>query len=318
MHITREEIERARARIPESVHTTPVVTSETLNSLSGTRVFLKCEQFQKTGSFKARGAVNAVACLSRSDRKNGVITHSSGNHGQALAYAARRAGIKAYIVVPENAPEVKKAAMKHYGGEVILCRPNLKSRVQECERVQQETGAVFIPPYDHRNIVEGQATCAAEFLEQVPELDVIIAPVGGGGLLSGTCAATQNYKPNCEVAAGEPAGADDAYRSLKSGKRIPQNSPQTLADGLRASLGAINFKLLQEYSPRIFLVTDEEIVNALRFVFERTKLLIEPSSAVPVAAVLKNKSFFKGKNTGIILSGGNADFGSYFNSLPTR
>ena len=304
-----EDIKEAHLRIQPFIHRTPIMKSEAINQMAGCEIFFKCENFQKVGAFKARGAANAVAKLSEEQKKNGVATHSSGNHAAALARAATVAGIKSYIVMPSNAPEIKKKAVKSYGGEIILCEPNLIARETTLKEVVERTGATFIPPYDYMDVIEGQATCALEMWEEGIDFDTIMAPVGGGGLLGGTALTTKYISPKTKVIAGEPLGANDAFRSFHGKKLIPMEDPKTIADGLLTSLGKINFKIIMQYVDDILTVSDEEIVEAMRLVYERMKIIIEPSCAVPLAALLKNKAMFKGQKVGIILSGGNVDLG---------
>ena len=297
----------AHRRILPFIHRTPVLTSSTIDGMSGARVFFKCENLQKMGAFKMRGGANAILQLSEGARAKGVATHSSGNFAQALALAAKQVGVPAYIVMPSNAPEVKKQAVKGYGGEVIECEPNLAARESTLAKVTERTGASPLHPYNHRDVILGQGTAAMEFLEEVPDLDFLLAPVGGGGLIAGTALAARFFSPRTTVIGAEPMGADDAYRSLQAGKIIPQTAPDTIADGLLTSLGDLTFPIIQKQVERIIRVTDGEITAALRLVLERMKIVIEPSAAVPLAAVLKEPSFFAGKRVGIILSGGNVD-----------
>ena len=303
------DIKAAHARIQPFIHRTPILSSTAINEIAGCEIFFKCENFQKVGAFKARGAANAVVKLTEEQKSKGVATHSSGNHAAALARAASVAGIPSYIVMPSNAPEIKKKAVKGYGGEIIECEPNLKARETTLEAVVAKTGATFIPPYDFMDVIEGQATCALELLEDQSNLDIIMAPVGGGGLLGGTALTTHYLSPNTEVIAGEPAGADDAFQSFQAGKIIPQSGPNTIADGLLTSLGVLNFELIQNYVSDILLATDPQIIEAMRLIYERMKIVIEPSCAVPLAALLANQDRFAGKKVGIILSGGNVDLG---------
>lgn len=306
---TLSDIQAAHARIQPFIHRTPVLTSSAINEIAGCELFFKCENFQKVGAFKARGAANAVMKLSSEQRANGVATHSSGNHAAALARAASVAGIPSYIVMPSNAPEIKKKAVKGYGGEIIECEPTLQARETTLEAVVERTGATFIPPFDYLDVIEGQATCALELLEDQPELDIIMAPVGGGGLLAGTALLVHYMNPQIQVIAGEPTGADDAFRSFHEGSIIPNTSTNTIADGLLTSLGKLPFAVIQEHVKDILLATDPQIIEAMRLVFERMKLVIEPSGAVPLAALLANKERFDGKKVGIIFSGGNVDLG---------
>jgi threonine dehydratase len=302
-----EEIKAAQERIKDFIHHTPVLTSSAIDEMAGCKIFFKCENFQKVGAFKARGAANAVLKLSKDQRQNGVATHSSGNHAAALANAATKANIKSYIVMPSNAPTVKKEAVKGYGGEIIECEPNQKAREKTLQEVLKKTGATFIPPYNHMDVIEGQATCALEMWKEGIGFDVIIAPVGGGGLISGTALTTHYLSPDTLIYAGEPAGADDAFRSIRSNSLVLVDNPNTIADGLLTSLGNINFQIIQKYLAGILTVDDDGIIQAMRLIYERMKIVIEPSSAVPLAAILRNKPVFKNKNVGLILSGGNVD-----------
>ncbi len=300
-------IEAAHRRISPHIHHTPVLTSAFLNSLTGAKIFLKCENFQKVGAFKSRGACNAVFSLNEEELSRGVCTHSSGNHAQALARAAKLRGAKAYIVMPDTAPAVKVEAVRGYGGIITFCKPTLVAREETLRQVMDKTGAVEIHPYNDYRIIAGQATAAMELIQNVPDLDIIMAPVGGGGLLSGTALATLYLSPSTRVIAGEPKGADDAYRSLRSGQIVPSVNPQTIADGLLTSLGSLTFPIIRDHVEQILTVSEESIVTAMRMVWERMKILIEPSSAVPLGAILENPGSFRGKRTGIILSGGNVN-----------
>ncbi|HXG12592.1 MAG TPA: pyridoxal-phosphate dependent enzyme [Gemmataceae bacterium] len=304
-----DAIRAAARRIAPFAHRTPVMTCATLDHLAGRRLFFKCEQFQKVGAFKFRGALNAVLRLSDEAAARGVVTHSSGNHAQALALAARLRGIAAHIVMPTSAPAVKRRAVEGYGGRVVLCEPTLEARQQAAAEVQAQTGAALIHPYDHPDVIAGQGTVALELLEQVPDLDAIIAPVGGGGLVGGTCLAVKGLAPSVRVFAAEPAGADDAARSLAAGRVIPQTSPRTIADGLLTSLGELTWPILRDHLERVLTVTDEQIIGAMRLVWERAKFLIEPSAAVPVAAVLGDefRALDGMARVGVVLSGGNVN-----------
>jgi threonine dehydratase len=304
--ITQETIQQAHERIKPYIHHTPVLTSESLDDMAGCRLFFKCENFQKVGAFKARGAMNAVLSLTSEEQKRGLATHSSGNHAQALARAAKILGVKSYIVMPRTAPEIKKRGVRGYGGEIFECEPTLAARESALADVIKKTGATEIHPFNNYEVIAGQATAAKEMIEAVSPLDFILAPVGGGGLLSGTALAAKYFSPKTIVIAGEPAGSDDAYRSLQSGK-IEQAQSNTIADGLLTSLGDKTFPIILENVKEIITVTDEEIIAAMRLIWERLKIIIEPSCAVPFAAVLKDKSKFLGKRVGIILSGGNVD-----------
>ena len=303
------QIESAHKRIQPYINKTPVLTSSAINKIAGCSLFFKGENFQKVGAFKIRGAMNAILSLSEGELENGVCTHSSGNHAQALALAAQIVGVNAYIIMPYNAPSVKLNAVIDYGAMVIECEPTLQAREEGVRKIMEETGAVFIPPFDDYRIIAGQATVAKEFFEQLMEpLDYILAPIGGGGLMSGTSLSTKYFSPNTKVIGCEPEGADDAYQSFIKKELIPSVSPKTIADGLLTSLSDKTFEIITTYVHNIFTVSDEEIMHALQLTWERMKIIIEPSSAVCLAAVLKNKQYFKGRNVGVIISGGNVDF----------
>jgi len=272
-----------------------------------TNLYFKCENFQKVGAFKSRGAVNAVFSLDEEVVKNGVGTHSSGNHAQALSRAAKLRKIPAYIVMPENAPQVKVDAVKNYDGIITFCKPTLQAREETLGEVIEKTGAIEVHPYDNYKVIEGQATCGKELFESVADLDLILCPVGGGGLLGGTALSANYFSDGTDVIACEPAGADDAYRSFKSGKLIPSINPQTIADGLLTSVGQRNFPIILKYVSDIVTVSEEAIIKAMSLIFERMKIVVEPSAAVPFAAILENKVNVNGKHVGIILSGGNID-----------
>ncbi len=306
--INKEQIEEAHNRIRQYVHRTPVMTSDLLNEAAGCRLFFKCENFQKIGAFKIRGAMNAALQIPHDKLMNGLATHSSGHQAQAIALAAKLLGIKAYIVMPDNSPEVKINAVKGYGAEITFCEPTLKAREDTMKIVLDRTGAEFIHPYNDERIIAGQATCAKELIEDTDTLDYITAPVGGGGLLSGTSLSAKYFGNGINVYAGEPEGAADAVLSFKSGK--VENAPyiNTIADGLLTTLGDVTLKIVRENVCDILTVNDDEIISAMRLIYERLKIVVEPSAAVPFAAVLKNKELFKCKNAGIILSGGNVDF----------
>ncbi len=301
------EIISAHEVIKPYAHFTPVLTSQKVNERAGTQVFFKCENFQKVGAFKFRGACNAVLTLPDSDSSKGVATHSSGNHAQALALAAKICGIKAYVVMPENAPKVKIEAVRDYGAEITFCESSLEARESTLAEVVEKSGATIIHPYNDARIISGQGTAALEFLEQQPDLDVILVPVGGGGLLSGTAISAKSLKPDIEVIAAEPEEADDAYQSFRQGKLIPAYSTNTIADGLRTSLGELPFKIIKNKVDDIVTVDEASIVSAMRFIWERMKMIIEPSCAVPVAALFNNKERFINKKVGIIITGGNVD-----------
>jgi threonine dehydratase len=304
--ITKESIEQAHARIKPYIHRTPVMTSHGVDELAGCNIYFKCENLQKIGAFKARGAMNAVLSLPEKERAKGVATHSSGNHAQALARAAKIMGIKSYIVMPHTAPAIKKRGVEGYGGEIFECEPTLQSRETTLAEVIKKTGAVEIHPFNNYDVITGQGTAVKELLEDVEGLDVVMAPVGGGGLLSGTALAVKYFSPKTIVIAGEPEGADDAYRSMQSGKIEPTQS-NSIADGLLTSLGDKTFPVIRDHVKEVITVSDTEIISAMKFIWERMKIIIEPSAAVPFAAVLKKREKFAGKKVGMILSGGNVD-----------
>ncbi len=303
------DVERAHEIVQKYAHRTPVLSSVSINQIVGSELFFKCENLQKVGAFKFRGACNAVFSLSEEDAHKGVATHSSGNHAAALALAARMRGIAAHIVMPENSPEIKKKAVAGYGAKITFCKPSLQARESTLAQVIEETGATEIHPYNNFHVIAGQGTAAKELIEDNGEFDVLMAPVGGGGLLSGTAIATKHLLPSCKVIAAEPAGADDAYRSFHSKKWVPSENPKTIADGLLTSLGERNFAIILEKVDDIVAVSEESMVEAMRMIWERMKIIIEPSSAVPLAAILEKKVDVQGKKVGIILSGGNLDFG---------
>lgn len=304
-----EDVEAAHDRIRPYIHRTAVMTSESINRITGGNLYFKCENFQKVGAFKYRGATNAVMSLTEEEAGKGVATHSSGNHAAALALAARIRGIPANIVMPSTSPDIKKAAVSGYGGIITLCEPTLHSRESTLEEVVARTGATVIHPYDNFNVIAGQGTAAKELIEDTGDLDILIAPVGGGGLLSGTAISARQMIPGCRVIAAEPLGADDAYRSFISGTLVPSTHPKTIADGLLTSLGTRNFQIIMNHVDEIVTVSEENIISAMRLIWERMKIIIEPSSAVPLGAILEGKINVRGKKTGIILSGGNLDLG---------
>ncbi|HEY0652623.1 MAG TPA: pyridoxal-phosphate dependent enzyme [Chryseosolibacter sp.] len=304
--ITKETIQAAHERIKPFVHRTPVITSASINDIAGCSIYFKCENLQNVGAFKARGAMNAALRLTDAERKKGLATHSSGNHAQAIARAANILKTQAHIVMPRTAPQIKKNGVKGYGGTIYECEPNLASRESTLAEVIKKTGATEIHPFNNYHVMEGQATAAVELFEDVKDLDYIITPVGGGGLLSGTLLAAKFFSPTTKVIAGEPAGADDAFRSMQSGK-IEQSQSNTIADGLLTSLGDKTFPIIHENIEEIIPVTDEEIIAAMKLTWERLKMIVETSGVVPFAAVLKAKEKFKGKKVGIIFSGGNVD-----------
>ena len=307
MTVILTDIQQARERIKPYAHRTPVLTNESLNQQVGAQVFLKCENFQKVGAFKFRGACNAVFSLSDEEAARGVVTHSSGNHAQALALAARLRDIPAYIVMPNNASSVKKNAVAGYGGQITFCEPTLEARESTMERIRLETRATVVHPYDNERVIAGQGTAALELLEDVPDLDVIIAPVGGGGLISGASIAATEIRKGIRVIAGEPEMADDAYRSMQAGEIIPSVNPKTIADGLLTSLGTITFPIIQERVEQIVTVSEAGIIEAMKFIWERAKIVIEPSAAVAVGVLWERKIDLSGLKVGVIISGGNVD-----------
>ena len=307
MTVTLNDILQAAERIKPYAHRTPVLTNESLNQKVGAQVYLKCENLQKVGAFKFRGACNAVFSLSEEEAARGVCTHSSGNHAQALALAARMRVIPAYIVMPDNAPQVKKDAVAGYGGQISFCAPTLEAREATLRQVYERTGANVVHPYNDERVIAGQGTATVELLDSVPDLDVIIAPIGGGGLLSGTSIAAKGLKPNIRVIAGEPEMADDAYRSMKEDKIIPSVNPKTIADGLLTSLSDRTFHIIRQNVEQIVTVSEQSIIDAMKFIWERAKIVIEPSAAVPVGVLWEKKINLTGLKVGIILSGGNVD-----------
>ena len=307
MPVTLHDIRLAEKRIRPYIHRTPVLINKSLNELTGARVFLKCENLQKVGAFKFRGATNAVFSLSDQEAAGGVCTHSSGNHAQALALAAKVRGIPAYIVMPNNAPSVKKNAVAGYGGRITFCEPTLQARESTLEQIRLDIGANVVHPYNDERVIAGQGTAALELLEEVPDLDVILTPVGGGGLLSGTCIAATEIKKGIRVIAGEPEMADDAFRSVEAGEIIPSENPKTIADGLLTSLGALTFPIIQRNVEQIITVSEQGIMDSMRFIWERAKIIIEPSAAVAVGVLWERKIDLKDLRVGVILSGGNVD-----------
>lgn len=303
----KKDILAAEKRIHDYVHRTPVFTSGQLNEMLGVNVYFKCENLQKVGAFKMRGASNAVLSISKTELKKGVATHSSGNHAQAVALTAKLANIPAYIVMPKNAPQVKVEAVEKYGAQIIFCESNLKAREETLDEVVEKTGATFIHPFDNYDVIAGQATCAKEMIEDTDHLEAIFGPIGGGGLIAGTLLSSQYFGNKIPIIGAEPTGADDAYRSWKSGTLIPMENPDTIADGLRTSVGERNFPIIQEYIEDIVTVTDTEIIEAMRLIFNYLKLVVEPSGAVPFAAMMKTAEKYKGGKVGVILCGGNVD-----------
>jgi threonine dehydratase len=297
----------AANRIRPWIHLTPVLTSNFINEISGCKVFFKCENFQKIGAFKYRGATNAILQIPEDKWKNGVATHSSGNHAQAVALAAAVHGIKAFIVMPENAPMVKRKAVEEYGAKVISCKPGLTSREETLNKVVSDTKAEVIHPYNDYKVIAGQATCCYELLNEISNIHAIITPVGGGGLLSGTCLSAHYLNTSIKIFGAEPEGASDTYQSFKEGKIVPSIEPKTIADGLLTSLGDKTFPIIRDHIERVILANDTEIIAAMKFLWERMKIIVEPSGAIPLAALLKEKEKFRNQNVALILSGGNVD-----------
>ncbi|MCI0511893.1 pyridoxal-phosphate dependent enzyme [candidate division KSB1 bacterium] len=304
---TFADVQAAAERIQPFAHRTPVLTSTSLNAQVHAQVFIKCENLQKVGAFKFRGACNTVFSLTAEQIQHGVATHSSGNHAAALALAARLRGSRAYIVMPRTAPQVKKTAVAGYRGEIIFCEPTLAAREATLAQVVSRTGATVVHPYNDARVIAGQGTAALELLQEVPDLDLVLTPVGGGGLLSGTALSVTQLAPTARVIAAEPAGADDAFRSLQAGRIIPSENPQTIADGLLTSLGELTFAIIQSRVSEIVTVSETAIIAAMRFVWERMKIIIEPSAAVPIGALFEAKIDFTDKRIGVIISGGNID-----------
>lgn len=307
---TREQLLEVHSGIAPYIHRTPVLQSTLLNELSGAQVYFKCENFQKMGAFKMRGAQNAILQLTEEERKSGVVTHSSGNFGQAVALAAKNLGVDAHIVMPSNAPEVKKSAVSQYGGKITECEPTLAARETTSNEIQRTIGATFLHPSNQMEVILGNATAAMELLEDHPDLDFIFTPVGGGGLIAGTALAAHYFGQGCKAIGGEPLEADDAWRSLESGKIESNETTNTIADGLRTELGDVNFPIIRSLVPEIIRVSESEIVEALKLIWERMKIVIEPSCAVPFAALLSEKERFRNKKVGILISGGNVDLGN--------
>jgi threonine dehydratase len=307
-----KDIIKAHNLIRDYIHHTPVLTSKSIDTIFNSKIYFKCENFQKVGAFKFRGATNAILSLSEDEAGKGVGTHSSGNHAAALSLAARMKGIPAYIVMPRTAPEIKIKAVKGYGGKITFCEPTLESRETTMKKVLEKTNAVFIPPYNHFDIISGQGTAAMELIEDTGNLDIVMAPVGGGGLISGTVTAVRGMSPETKVIAVEPANADDAFRSFHAGRIIPSLNPHTIADGLLTSLGTLTFAIIKNKLDDIITVSESSIIYAMRMIWERMKIIVEPSAAVPLAALVEGKMDFSGKRIGIILSGGNVDL----NKLP--
>jgi len=313
------DIQAAYDRIKFAVNHTPIITSRTLNNILQADVYFKCENFQRVGAFKFRGAINAIMMLSEDQKKRGVITHSSGNHAQALAIAAKLAGIKAVIVMPQGSPQVKiNATRDTYGAEVVICENNLQARHDTCEKLIQEHGYTLIHPYDNENVIAGAGTACFELLQEVKDLDLVVAPVGGGGLLSGTALAAKGMNSKIEVFGAEPKIVDDAARSIQLGKIQHNSQINTITDGLRTDLCERTFNIIQRIVDQIITVTELQIVDAMRFLWERMKLVVEPSGAVSLAAILSNPTLMAGKRIGVIISGGNVDVDVFFNTLKQK
>ncbi|HAJ99081.1 MAG TPA: serine dehydratase [Bacteroidales bacterium] len=308
----KSELLSVQLLIKPYINTTPILTCKTFNSLLDTSIFFKCENFQKGGAFKFRGASHAISCLDSLDAKKGVCTHSSGNHAQALALAARLRGIQAHIVMPNTSSKVKIEAVKGYGGKITFCNPTLAAREETLSQVQQETGAIFIHPFNDYNIIAGQATACMELIAEHPDLDFIIAPVGGGGLLSGTILATKYFSPSTKVIAAEPEQANDAFQSFNLGKFVPSLNPKTIADGLLTSLGDKTWPIIKNGVSIVLTAKEDTIISAMKLIWERMKIVVEPSGVLPLAVMMENESFFRNKKVGLILSGGNVDL----NRLP--
>lgn len=305
--MTNQDLLNCCNRISPFVHTTPVLQSRLINELVGAEVFFKCENFQKMGAFKFRGATNAVLQLTDEQKQKGVVTHSSGNFAQALALAAKNSDVKAFIVMPNNATAVKKEAVKSYGGIVIECEPTLAAREKAAKEIQEKEGATFIHPSNDDNVIIGQGTACYELLQDYPNIEFVFTPVGGGGLIAGTALYAHLFGKDCKVIGGEPMEADDAYRSLQSGKIESNTSTNTIADGLKTQLGDRNFPVIQQYVDHIVRVSEQEIIDAMKLIWERMKIIVEPSSAAALASLLQEKEKYKGKKIGVILSGGNID-----------
>lgn len=307
MEITKLQLQKVQERIEPYIHRTPVMKSRLLNEITGTELWFKCENFQRMGAFKMRGAANAIMSLNEAQRKKGVVTHSSGNFAQALSLAAKSLNVPAYIVMPESAPEVKKAAVRTYGGQITECPSTLKDREETASGIEEKTGATFIHPSNDLDVILGQGTAAIELLQDHPNLDYVITPVGGGGLIAGSALAVKYFGNNCRCIGAEPMEADDAWRSMQSGRIETNESANTIADGLKTNLGDINFPIILENVDRIIRVSEEEIKSALRLIWERMKIIVEPSSAVALAAIIREKEQFSNKKIGIVISGGNVD-----------
>ena len=307
MEIKKLDLIDCHSRIKPFIHNTPVLTSSYINELTGAEVYFKCENFQKMGAFKMRGAANAILRLSDEQKSNGVVTHSSGNHAQAISLAAKKIGIKAYIIMPSNAPEIKKKAVKGYGGELIECEPNLKAREAAAEAIVNSKGATFIHPSNDLDVILGQGTASKELIEKYGSFDHILVPIGGGGLIAGSALAAKYFGDNCTVIGTEPFEVDDAYRSLISGKIETNITTNTIADGLRTQLGDKNFPIILNEVKKIIRITEDEIIDSMKLIWQRLKIICEPSCSLPLAGIIKNKDEFKGKKIGVVITGGNID-----------
>lgn len=306
-NLSIDDVKEAHERIRPYIHRTPVLTSTYLNNLTGAQLYFKCENFQKAGAFKVRGACNAVFGLSDADAVNGVCTHSSGNHALSLSYAAGQRGIPCNVVMPRTAPDAKKAAVRGYGGKITECEPSTTSREEVFAKVQAETGGEFVHPYNDPRVITGQATCSLELMQEVDDLDAVVAPIGGGGMISGTCLTLSNLAPNVGIYAAEPEQADDAYRSFKAGHIIADDAPVTVADGLKVPLKENTWHFVSSFVTDILTASEDEIIEAMKLIWQRMKIVVEPSSAVPLAVILKNPEVFAGKKVGVIITGGNVD-----------
>jgi threonine dehydratase len=304
---TWDDVRAAHERVKPWIHRTPILTSSFLNGLAGAELFFKCENLQKAGAFKVRGASNAVFGLSDADAKKGVATHSSGNHALSLSYAAGRRGIPCHVVMPRTAPQAKKDAVKGYGGVITECEPSTSSREEVFARVQAETGADFVHPYNDPRVIAGQGTCSKEIVEELGPLDAVVAPIGGGGMISGTCLTLSNIAPQTRIYAAEPKDADDAYQSFKTGEIVAYDAPVTVADGLKVPLKELTWHFVRNHVTDVLLATEQEIIDAMRLIWARMKIVMEPSSAVPLATILKNRDVFAGKRVGVVITGGNVD-----------
>ena len=312
MEMTKQNLIDCHNRIKPFIHNTPVLTSNQVNKMTGSEIYFKCDNFQKMGAFKMRGATNAILQLSDENKKNGVVTHSSGNFAQALSLAAKSIGVKAYIVMPSSATEIKKTAVKSYGGELIECEPNLDAREKAANDIAESTGATFLHPSNDIEVILGQGTACKELLEYNDSIEHVLVPIGGGGLIAGSALAAKYFGKNCTVIGAEPFEVDDAYRSLKSGRIETNDSTNTIADGLKTQLGDKNFPIIKNEVESIIRITEKEIIESMKIIWERLKIICEPSCSLPLAAVLKNKETFRNKKVGIIISGGNVDL----NNLP--